>query len=137
MMKEIRVIIPEEDFIMVKFIQEEFYGIMEINKSLLNFEPREVFSWNLSIMIYFNELDDNNMPTKAENEILLPFKKTIDTQIKGNDKNKPNSLFLAKITWNGTCELIYRVYNAEIVNAYLQDVLKNKQYPMRFDYRIK
>ena len=97
-MKEIRVIIPEEDFIMVKFIQEEFYGIMEINKSLLNFEPREVFSWNLSIMIYFNELDDNNMPTKAENEILLPFEKTIDIQIKGNDKNKPNSLFLAKIT---------------------------------------
>ena len=136
-MKEFKVIIPEEKLSIIEYEAENLPAIMVTNFSLLKFKPKEVFSWNLSIIINFNELNNNGMPKKEETDLIIPFEEIIDDQLKGDNKDKPNALFLARITWNGTRELIYRIYNPEVVNNYLQSIIENKNYPREFDYKIE
>ena len=136
-MKEFKVIIPEENYALFDFYQENLPAVMVLNTSLLKFKPKEVFSWHLSLMIDFDELVENGMPAQVETDAIIPFEEHIDTLLKGNDKDKPNALFLGRITWNGTRELIYRVYDPEIANAVLQDIINNKTYPREFDYEME
>jgi hypothetical protein len=46
-------------------------------------------------------------------------------------------LFLGQITWNETRELIWRVFDPEITNTFLQDLIKSKTHFRPFDYRIE
>ena len=134
--KEFRVIIPEEYYQILKFKQEELAGIAVVNKNLADFEPKEVFSWHCSVMLNCKELIENGMPSKAEVKILDEFGDFLDEKIKGPDKEKPNGLFLARITWNETRELIWRIYDPEITNEFLNNLIKRNEYPREFDFRI-
>jgi hypothetical protein len=58
-MKEYRVIIPVEKALIIKFVQDDLPGIAYVNRSLVDFEPKEVFSWHLSIMIDIEDLVEN------------------------------------------------------------------------------
>ena len=77
------------------------------------------------------------MPAKQEVNILNEFEDFLDEKIKGSEKEKPNALFLARITWNGTRQLIWRVYDPESTNNFLTDLITRKDYPREFDYQIK
>ncbi len=134
--KEFRVKIPDEYFQIVKFKQEELPGIAVVNKNLADFEPKEVFSWHCSVMLNCKELIKNGMPSKAEVKLLDEFGDYLDDKIKGLDKEKPNGLFLARITWNETRELIWRIYDPEITNEFLNALIERNEYPREFDYRI-
>jgi hypothetical protein len=46
------------------------------------------------------------------------------------------TLFLARITWNKTRELIWRVYDHEISNNFLREIITAKSSPRQFDCRI-
>ena len=133
-MKEFKVIIPEEYYTIVNFTQENLPAVMVINSSLLEFEPKEVFGWHLSLIINFETLIENGMPAQTETDLIIPFEEYIDAQLKGNDKDKPNALFFGRITRNGTRELIYKVHNPEIANEVLQEIINAKTYPRDFDY---
>jgi hypothetical protein len=134
--KEYRVIIPKEECALIEFKQESLPGIMVINLSLKEFEPKAVFSWHLSVMINFQDLIENGMPSKAEREVVDPFGDELNVAFKGTNPEKPNALFLARITWNKTRELIYRVYEPETIHTNLQTVIKEKTWSRTFDYRI-
>lgn len=135
-MPHLRVIIPGEQYKIVEFIQEDMPGVAAINSNLKTFEPKEVFAWHFSIMFDLEDLADNGMPSIAERELMDNYGELLDKNIKGPDDKKPNALFLARITWNGTRELIWRVYNPELTNNYLQQVMANDSSPRPFDYRI-
>jgi hypothetical protein len=134
--KEFRVLIPDEEYQIIEFKQENLPAVGVVNLSLIEFEPKEVFSWHCSIMINFENFIENGMP--ANNDVLIAekFEDFLSENIKGTDKEKPNALFLARITWNETRELIWRVYNAKIVNEFLEKIIDEKKYPFQFDYRI-
>lgn len=134
--KEYRVIIPEENYQIVEFKQNELPGVAVINKSLIEFEPKVVFRWHLSIMIEFNDLIENGMPSQGERDVIDPFGDNLDLIFKGDNPDKPNALFLARITWNETRELIYRVYEPDPIHNYLQELIQKKSSPRDFDYRI-
>jgi len=134
--KELKVNIPEEYFQTIEFKQEELFGIAIINKSLVNFEPKEVFSWHCSIMVHFEDLIDNGMPSVSDRAKVEKFEEWLDEEIKGQAEIKPNALFLGRITWNKTRELIWRVYESEKVNKLLKDLIDNNDYNLPFDYRI-
>lgn len=134
--KEYRVIIPDEYYQILKFKQEKLPGIAVVNKNLVKFEPKEVFSWHCSVMITCNELIENGMPSKSEVKILDGFGDFLDDKIKGPDKERPNGLFLARITWNKTRELIWRIFDPEITNNFLMELIEQNEYPREFDYRI-
>ncbi|MFA9477605.1 DUF695 domain-containing protein [Phycisphaerales bacterium AB-hyl4] len=135
-MSEFHITIPEERHVLVEFQQDNMPGLATINGSLSRFEPKAVFAWHLSLMIQLKHLADRSMPSIAEQEEMYAFGDTLDTVFKGSDQDKPNALFLARITWNGTHELIYRVYDPELPNAYLIELAKQDESPRPFDYRI-
>jgi hypothetical protein len=131
-----RVDIPKEHYQILNFRQDDLPGVAVINSALKTFEPKIVFRWHLSIMLDFEDLIDNRMPSKREREIIDEYENLLDKEVKGPDKTKPNALFLARITWNKTHELIWRVYDAERVHKYLQQIISNGSSPRPFDYRI-
>jgi hypothetical protein len=131
-----RVIIPEENYQLIEFRQEDLPGIGVINEALCDFEPKVVFAWHLSLMIDFEDLIENGMPSKAEREVVDPFGDSLDAVFKGDDPEKPNALFLARITWNRTRELIFRVYDPKPPHEYLSRMIAEKNHPRQFDYRI-
>ncbi|TWT32247.1 hypothetical protein KOR34_40090 [Posidoniimonas corsicana] len=136
-MTDYRVSIPKENYQLVEFVQNDLPGIGVINESLCDFEPKAVFAWHLSLMVIFEDLIENGMPSEAEREIVDPFGDALDSVFKGGDLKKPNALFLARITWNRTRELIYRVYEPTPPHAYLSNMIAEKTQPRPFDYRIE
>ena len=136
-MTEYHVVIPTERYRIVQFRQEDLPGIAVINESLARFEPKVVFSWHLSIVLRFKDLVLNGMPSESEREVIDAYGDLLDAAIKGDDKEKPNALFLARITWNETRELVYRVFDPKPVAQYLNNVIETKSHPREFDYRIK
>ena len=135
-MTEYRVIIPDEDYQIVKFRQDDLPGVAVINRALREFEPKVVFSWHLSVMIQFVDLIEQGMPSQADRDLVDPFGDMLDARFKGDSPEKPNALFLARITWKGSRELIYRVFDPEPADAVLREVIEKKTYPREFDYRI-
>ena len=131
-----KVIIPEESYELVEFREDDLPGVMVINQALKNFESKIVFSWHLSVVLTCENLIENGMPSRQEREILDPYGDLLDSVFKGSDLDKPNALFLARITWNETRELIYRVFDPEPINEYLQKTITEKAYTRPFDYRI-
>ena len=136
-MKEFKVIVPEEYYSILEFKQEDLPGVAVVNTALCDFEPKEVFSWHLSLMIDLEELVENGMPSPEEQEIVEEFGDSLDLLIKGEDTEKPNALFLARITWNGTRELIWRVFDPEIANNFLQQIIKEGDAIRQFDYKME
>ena len=134
-MTDYKVIIPEEAYSLVKFRQEDMPGIAFINASLKSFENHIVFPWHLSLMLNFTDLIDNGMPSSDERGLVDPFFDKVEMDLKG-DSVKPNGLFLARITWNGTREFIWRIHEPEIANKYLRKVIRQKKSPRPFDFRM-
>lgn len=58
------------------------------------FEPKEIFCWQLSIIIDLQDLIENGMPSAKEVQVIDEFGDYLDKEIKGADKAKPNALFL-------------------------------------------
>lgn len=109
---------------------------MVVNWALVEFQPKEVFGWHLSIIIKFEDLIDNQMPSQADRDVVDPFGDQLDTELKG-DPSHPNALFLARMTWNGTREVIYRVHDPEVANELLQTMIREESYPREFDFRME
>ena len=135
-MTDFKVIIPDEYYSLLNFRQDDLPGVAVVNTALKEFEPKIVFSWHLSIMIDLDDLIDNGMPSKSEVEVIDNYGDYLDNEIKGKNKERPNALFLARITWNKTRELIWRVYDPEISNSFLQEIITANSSPRQFDYRI-
>ena len=76
------------------------------------------------------------MPSKEERAITEPFCDRLETGIVGGEKERPNAVFLARVTVDGAQELVYRVYDPEPVDSFLKKVIADKSHPREFDYRI-
>jgi hypothetical protein len=137
-LNDFRVVIPDESFSIIEFRQQELPGVALINTALRGFEPKVVFAWHLSIMLQLDELIENGMPSPREREIVDDFGDRLDAAIKGDEPDKPNSLFLGQITWNDTRELLWRIFDPEAVNAFLQSILNADAdlRPRPMDYRM-
>ena len=133
--KEYHVVLPDESGCIVDFRQEGLPGVANIRSSLRAFEPKIVFAWHLSLMLQLQDLVDNRMPSKPEQKVVDDFGDMLEGAFIG-DPEHPNALFLARITWNATRELIYRVFEPEPIDAYLRHIIETDSSPRPFDYRI-
>lgn len=131
--KEYKVIIPDEAYTMMEWKSESLPCICMLNNALKSFEPKEVFSWHLSVIIDFKDLIDKGMPSVEERDVVDPFCDELDESIKANG----NALFLARETWNATRRLVWRVYDPEVANEYLQSLIKNNSHPRPFDFHME
>ena len=133
MAEEYNVIIPVEVFAALEWQDEGLPAICAVNQSLSNFEPRVVFAWHLSIIVEFADLVGNGMPTSDENEIVGQIGKDLDMHLKADG----NALFLARITWNGTRQFLYRVYDPEVTNTFLMDIVDNNKEIRPFEFKME
>lgn len=129
----VKVALPEEDYVYIEFTQNEMPGKAIINQSLKTFEHKPVFAWHLSLMVIYKDHIEDKMPSKAEQEVLFEFEKTLDEKIKANN----NALFLASITHDGNRELIWRVYHPHTANDIIYDVIETEDHPRPFDFTLE
>ena len=132
---DIRIVIPEASWLVAKFRQEDLPGIAVINSALKEPAIRPVFRWHLSLMMHYKDLIQNGMPSQEERNLTEPFCDQAELEMSG-DSTKPNALMLARITWNGTRELIWRVFDPKMANGLLQQYLKPNAHPRPIDYRM-
>ena len=135
-MQEVTVIIPATDLVGIKFRQEEFIGFAEINRSLRDFQGKQAFAWHFSVMIKCEIFDEAGIATADERAVLSEFERYLSRLALGKDTEKPNAVFLARIDWNKSRELIWRVYDPEQVDKPLREILGTEVPPREFDYRL-
>lgn len=135
-MEEFKVFIPKENYQIINFEKEGLPASGTINISLKGFEPKEIFSWHCSLILDFEGFMENGMPTKEQVLIADKFEDFLDDKIKGTNKEKPNALFLGRVTWNKTRQLLWRVYDPDLVNQFLKNTIEDNKYPLNFDYNI-
>jgi hypothetical protein len=136
-MEQYRVAIPEERYSLVQFRHEDLPGVGVINQALVSFEPKAAFRWHLSLILRLEELIQNGMPSRAESSIVDAYGDSLDAIFKGDVPEKPNALFLARLTWNKTRRLVYRVFDPVPINEHLSEVIASKSHPRQFDFRIE
>ena len=125
--------IPEAVYWLIEFRQRDLPGFASVNTALKGFEPKLAFSWHLSLLIKCVDLIDNRLPSPDEQNTLYEFEDKLDQLIKAND----NALFLARVTHDARRELIWRVRDPEIANPIIQKILRTRDYPREFDYRME
>jgi len=137
--KEYDVLIPQETYALLEFEQEDSLGSAVINIGLRGFEPKVVFGWHLSLAMELHEVDSDKLPTDAERDVVDEFGKVLDVGVIGEEQDKPNAVFLGQIFWNGTLELIWRVFDPDRANEFLQKLVKEEgeRRPRAFDFRME
>jgi Family of unknown function (DUF695) len=130
---EYEVVIPDEVFAILQWQRDDLPAFCVVNQSLAAFEPKTVFAWHLSIIVECVDLAENGMPTNDELSVLDRFGDDLDESLKADG----NALFLARITWNGTRRFLYRVYDPEVANRYLTDLIEEDSSPREFDFRME
>jgi hypothetical protein len=129
---EVRIELPEDSYTLLEWREDDLPCIGMLNSGLKNFEHKNIFSWHLSVIIDFEELIDNGMPSIEEREIVDPFGDKLEEDIKAGG----NALFLIRETWNATRRLVWRVYDPEIADQHLKYIVENQRYPRQFDWRM-
>jgi hypothetical protein len=132
-MKTTNMIIPDEVHTLREFRQRDLPGFATINAALRGFEPKLAFSWHLSVLLQCVDLIENRLPSPDEQKTLYEFEDKLDGLIKANG----NALFLARVTHDAHRELIWRVHDPEAVNSVIQNIVRAKNHPREFDWRIE
>lgn len=132
----VEVKIPENRYSLVHSSRDDKPAVIVVNSGIREFEPKDVFGWTCSLIIDFQDLAQNGMPTREESDIVLDYFEKLDADIRG-DEIHPNALFLARITWNGTFQAIWQVHDPKIVHEYLQKIISEKSCPRDMEYRIE
>ena len=130
---EVRVVLPEESYTLLEWKQDELPCIGMLNSALSNFEHKKIFGWHLSVIIDFEDVVDNGMPSEEEREVVDPFCDQLDEEIKAGG----NALFFVRETWNKTRRLVWRVYDPEIAHQHLQYIVDNHKHPRPFDWHME
>ena len=127
------VAIPKESAVILQGESEGFPELQVINQALDGFAGADGLPWHLSIIIDMVEKHDVGLPTSSETAVLKEFAKELRRHLEADS----NAAFLASITWNGTRQLVFRVRDPEVANAYLSRVTADPSPIRQFDYRME
>jgi hypothetical protein len=117
----------------MEYKMDDLPCIAMVNSGLMGFEHVEIFRWLVSLIIDFEEIVDNGMPSQEETDIVDPFCAQLDEEIKAGG----NALFLVRETWNKTRRPVWMVYDAEVAHQHLQYIIDNHRHPRPFVYRME
>jgi len=121
----VRITLPEPNYTLFNADRSGLPEVVVVNEALLSFQHTEVFAWHLQVTIEAKDLAEQGMPTPEESAVLFEFGDRIEHTILGR-----NALFLARSTWNGIRQLLFRVHDPEIAHVALQAILA-EQPPIR------
>lgn len=128
------VVIPEERYATLTAEEDGLPAVMVVNANLVDWDPKVVFAWNLSLLFTLKEIK-NGLPSKEEKARLYEFEDSLAPSLKG-DPGQPNALWLATRNWNGRRELIYRVHNPELANEVMTQICRENTTPNPLHYEM-
>ena len=108
-------------------------AIVVVNAALAEFAYRDVFPWHLSIILKPQALAQNGMPTEAEYLMLDAIGDIIEETVTG----RRNAVFLARETWNGQRQLLFRVHDPEITNCALTQLMEGSSQQRHWEFRME
>jgi len=131
--ESVEVVIPEPNFTLFNGTRDELPEVIVVNGALLAFKHTEIFAWHLEVTLHAVDLADQGMPTPEESKLLFGISDKIEQTIVGY-----NTIFLARSTWSGFRQIAFRVYDPEVANTKLQELLENEnarfwEFEMKYD----
>ena len=103
-----------------------------VNAALREFGHRDVFPWQLSVILEAVELAVQGMPTRDEYLILDALGDIINQTV----LETRNAIFLARETWNGKRQLLYRVNNPEMAAGALQALVNRGGQQREWEFQM-
>lgn len=134
--QEPQITLPEESLSIVTFEIDSLPAVAVIDAALTDFEHKKSFEWHCSLIIECKELVENGMPSPTELELLDKFEDELSKNLAG-DSELPNAIFFARITHNGTRQLIWKVGKPKQAYDYLKSVMEADRYPRNFEFVIE
>ncbi len=107
-------------------------AVVVVNAALREFAHRDVFPWHLSVIVEAVELAGRGMPTRRESLIL----DTVDDLIDNAVLETRNAIFLARETWNGQRQLLYRVNDPEVAGEALRALIDREKPLREWEFRM-
>lgn len=126
------IVTPEEVFTNLEFRQRDLPGFATVNVALREFEPKLAFSWHLSLLLQCADLIEHRLPSPSEQNILYDIEDRLSPLLTANG----NAVFLARVTYGGVRELMWRVHDPEAANSIIQEILRPNSCPRPVDYRM-
>jgi hypothetical protein len=108
-------------------------AVVVVNAALREFAHRDVFPWHLSVVIDARELADHGMPTRDEYLVLDAIGDLIEATL----LETRNAIFLARETWNGRRQLVYRVNDPDVAAQALQALIDRGQQRREWEFRME
>ena len=134
--QKVNVWFPDESFISIDYTYEGCPAFAIINESLRQFEFKDVFGWNLSIIFDLIDVGENGIPSGEEVQVIQDFCEKLEKLFNAGWE-KPNALFLFREHCNGESQVVWRVYDSDKVDAVLQKVIEEKKHPREFSYEME
>lgn len=124
--------LPKDSLVVIQAESEGMPDVWIVNRALAGFKPRSALAWQLSIIIQMEDALPIGLPTQEEQAVLGRLGEDFRTNLQADG----NAALLASITWNGTRQIVFRVRDPEVANAYLTSVIGGD--PVRpFEYRME
>lgn len=125
--------IPQPYFALIDTTKDGLPAVVVVNSALVGYDDLELFPWHLKITVDCNFLGENGMPTSSEVKVLDAW----EDFLSGSLGIQKNTLFLARITWNGVRDLLFRVHDPEIVDGVLRELISVEPQVREWRYRME
>lgn len=124
---------PEAIYSLFDTSRDGLPAVVVVNAALREFGHRDVFPWYLSVIIDALELANQGMPTRGEYLILDAVGDVIDDTV----LKTRNAVFLARETWNGQRQLVYRVNDPEVAAGALQGIIDRGGQKREWEFQME
>ena len=94
-------------------------------------ETHRHYQWHLSVIINYRNCRERGMPSREDVAASVAIEETL------NQRLGDNAVFFARITWNKTRQLLYRVLEPETANEALQKYVREPTHPLPFDFEMR
>ena len=133
--------IPEESLAILETTDHEgAKALMVVNRALKEHRDnpglKQVFGYYCSIIFEYVDVDDNLWPSSEEFAIMQDYVETFDKGLKGVPEH-PNALFVARVTHQGTFQMIWMLHNPQTAIEYLDEIIAKGNEVRCFEYRIE
>jgi len=108
-------------------------AVIAVDASLDEARRAKIRPWHLSIMVDCKDVGPKKLPTAEEVAVLESEEQDFEKRLCGDG----NARLLARVTWNGTRQLLYRVRDPELANDALKDKIAKRAHARPFDYRME
>jgi len=127
-------VIPEASYTLIQREDEGSPVYAAVNTSLASINPdaRQLFTWQLSLIMDLETEDDKGLTLPEEEKQIAGFCE----QVESNLLDKGNAIPLARITWNKTRELLFRVFNPAEADKHIKKLIESENNPRPFTYTI-